>query len=263
MSATEVWLLQQAEADLPADDKWLSPWEADRVASFRIPKRRNDWRLGRWTAKRAVSVYLAIPQDAISLAKIEVKPAASGAPEVFISSTAPRLTISLSHRGGVAICAVASAEVQLGCDLELIEPHSEAFVRDYFTSEEQAIVDAADEEQRQALVALIWSSKESALKALGTGLREPAQSVSVCRMDHLSANDCWTEVSVRIPSGRQLSGWCRRSEKLLRTIIAEPKAKIPITLASVCGTISLVDQTCASQPNPEEPGDEGLLAAII
>ncbi len=30
--------------------------------------------------------------------------------------------------------------VELGCDLEVIEPRSEAFLSDYFTAEEQALV---------------------------------------------------------------------------------------------------------------------------
>ncbi len=145
MSLTEVWWLQQTEADVPPGDQWLSLWEADRAASFRIPKRRNDWRLGRWTAKCAVAMHLAMSQDAGSLSQIEVRPAVSGAPEVFISNVAADMTISLSHRAGAAICAVAAAGVQLGCDLELIEPHTQGFVRDYFTAEEQAIVDNCDD----------------------------------------------------------------------------------------------------------------------
>ena len=52
----------------------------------------------------------------------------------------PQVTISLSHRSGAAICAVAPAGVDLGCDLEVIEPRSEAFVADYFTVDEQALV---------------------------------------------------------------------------------------------------------------------------
>jgi len=30
--------------------------------------------------------------------------------------------------------------VEIGCDLEVVEPRSDAFVADYFTSEEQALI---------------------------------------------------------------------------------------------------------------------------
>lgn len=231
MSLTEVWWLQQTEADVPPGDQWLSLWEADRAASFRIPKRRNDWRLGRWTAKCAVAMHLAMSQDAGSLSQIEVRPAVSGAPEVFISNVTADMTISLSHRAGAAICAVAAAGVQLGCDLELIEPHTQGFVRDYFTAEEQAIVDNCDEEERETLVALVWSAKESVLKALQTGLREDTRSVSVGVTDHLPGIGCWTELSIRTPGTLAISGWWQRSEKFVRTIAVLPRARLPIALA--------------------------------
>ncbi len=241
MPLTELWWLQQTNADVPAENRWLSLWEADRAATLLISKRRNDWRLGRWTAKRAVAVVLGMPQDVISLSKIEVKPTASGAPEVFVSNAAPELTISLSHREGVAICAVAAGGVQLGCDLELIEAHSEAFIRDYFTMDEQAIIAASHKGERQALVALIWSTKESALKALTTGLREDTRSVSVYSPHHSVGSRCWTELDVRLSGGRQLSGWWQTSDRLLRTIIAEPKARSPLNLAPSCDAMSPVN----------------------
>ena len=235
MSLTDVWWLQQTEADVPPGNQWLSRAEADRAAGFRIPKRRNDWRLGRWTAKCAVSIYPGREQGASSLSQIEVRPAPSGAPEVFISNLAADITISLSHRAGAAICAVAPAGVQLGCDVELIEPHSDAFIRDYFTAEEQAMVDNCDEEEREALVTLIWSAKESALKALRTGLLDDTRSVSVFTTGNLHGNNCWTELCIRIAGARLLCGWWQRSERLLRTIVAEPKARLPIALAELAG----------------------------
>ena len=59
----------------------------------------------------------------------------------------------------------------LGCDLEVIEPRSEEFVADYFTTEEQKMVSQAPIADRSKLLALLWSAKESALKALREGLR--------------------------------------------------------------------------------------------
>ena len=53
-----VFWLEQTEADVPPSNDWLGPAELDRCNAFRFAKRRNDWRLGRWTAKCALAAYL-------------------------------------------------------------------------------------------------------------------------------------------------------------------------------------------------------------
>ena len=44
--------------DLPDHDDWLTPPEADRLQSFRYTKRREEARLGRWTAKQTLAADL-------------------------------------------------------------------------------------------------------------------------------------------------------------------------------------------------------------
>jgi len=228
MSLSEVRWLQQTDAALCEGDSWLGLVETEQSARFRFTKRRDDWRLGRFTAKLAVARYLGLPQDPSSLASIEIRPAASGAPEVFISQQPAGVAISLSHRGGAAMCAVAEASVKLGCDLELIEPHSQAFINDYFTGEERDFV-TANPEQREFLVPLIWSAKESALKVLRTGLRDHTRSVSVCLVAP-GVDHSWAEVNVRVRQTFVLSGWWQRSDRFVRTLLADPAAQLPVWL---------------------------------
>src|SRR5271165_6257725 len=185
MEVMDVYWLEQAESDVPVEDHWLSAGEAARLEALHIAKRRADWRLGRWAAKRAVAAYLDVPRHLQALANIEIRPAQSGAPEVFILDTPAPASISLSHRDGTALCAVAPSGVALGCDLELVEPRSDAFIADYFTAEEQALVARMSLEDRPRLLALLWSAKESALKALGAGLRLDTRSVVVTVVDAL------------------------------------------------------------------------------
>src|SRR5271165_5117498 len=165
----EVYWFEQTEAEIPAENDWLSKGEVVRLDGMRFAKRRADWRLGRWTAKCAVAAYLDLPGDRPSLTDIEIRPASSGAPEVFVGNKPAAVSISLSHRSGIAACAVAPSGAALGCDLETIEPLSDAFVADYFTGEEQALVALAPAADRFRIVALVWSGKESALKALHEG----------------------------------------------------------------------------------------------
>src|SRR5208283_2826825 len=96
----DVYWLEQTEADVPAENQWLSAGEMLCLAGLRFAKRRTDWRLGRWTAKRALAAHLNLPADLSALANIEIQAATSGAPEVYLLNQPASVTISLSHRAG-------------------------------------------------------------------------------------------------------------------------------------------------------------------
>ena len=228
---TDVYWLEQTEGDLPHEDDWLSTTEALQQSGLRFAKRRADWRLGRWTAKCAVAAYLNLPGDGPALADIEIRPAPSGAPEVFLANRPAAVTISLSHRAGTAICAVAPSGVELGCDLEMIEPRSDAFVADYFTSEEQALVEQASDSDRSRLVTLLWSGKESALKALRAGLRLDTRCVTVCPTVPGSHQlSSWHPLEVHLTSGQGFHGWWQCTGDLVRTLVSVPSTAPPILL---------------------------------
>lgn len=226
--------LEQVAADVPADDVWLSPSELARLDGMRIPKRRADWRLGRWTAKHAVAAHLNLPRHPQGLAGIEIRPAESGAPEVFLANEPVAISISLSHRNGIAACAVAPAGTMLGCDLEVVEARSDAFLADYFTTEERALVGRAAAADRDAVVNLLWSAKESALKALGQGLRVDTRCVMVGPVEGLSRQqsqiNLWHWLRVVHAGGQEFQGWWQQSGELLRTIVAFPATEQPVGL---------------------------------
>jgi 4'-phosphopantetheinyl transferase len=214
--------LEQTEEQVPAGDDWLSPLEARCLASLHVPKRRTDWRLGRWTAKCAVAACLDAPR---SLAEIEIRPLPSGAPEVFHANSAAPFAISISHRSGVACCSLADRSVEVGCDLEWIEPHSRAFVADYFTPGEQRLVENTALAQQPLVLALLWSAKESALKALRVGLRADTRSVAVeipaISGELLRHPDVWRPVIVRHSTSKYYGWWCF-SSTFVRTVVAAP-----------------------------------------
>jgi 4'-phosphopantetheinyl transferase len=128
----------------------------------------------------------------------------------------------------------------LGCDVEVVEPRSDAFVADYFTSEEQAMIRQAPDPVRFALIALIWSAKESALKALSTGLRSDTRSVSVTIDDSCLAGlnpqlptdetllvvprgrPIWRPVRVNCSEEQVFHGWWFCCGGLLRTMVSDP-----------------------------------------
>ena len=225
-----VYWLEQIQGDVPSGDDWLSPSETACQHALRFAKRRADWTLGRWTAKRALAAYLKLPAQPLVLARIEIHPTASGAPEALVDERPAAVAISLSHRDGRAICALAQFGVEPGCDLEVVESRGKAFLSDYFTTEEQALVSRAPTADQARLVTLLWSAKESTLKASKTGLRLATRSVIVSPESSFDVNG-WSPVQARYSGGRIFHGWWRQTDNFVRTLVANVPFGSPISLS--------------------------------
>jgi 4'-phosphopantetheinyl transferase len=208
--------------EVPADEAWLTPEEALVHAALRMPHRVADWRLGRWVAKGAVAA--ALDQVASARDTIEVLAAPGGAPVARLlgpSSEVPTVSVSLSHSGGTGFAAAAPGAVRLGCDLETIEPRSDAFVSDYFTTDEEVWIRAGGS-LRHTRANLLWSAKESALKALGEGLRMDTRSVEVEALEAPGLDlDTWRALAVATPGGATFPGLWRVRGGRAWTVVAE------------------------------------------
>lgn len=215
--------LNQSMADLPKNNDWLSPGERNFLNKMRFPKRRADWTLGRWTAKCALSAYFRNSgSDIQQLSDIEIRAADDGAPEAFLSNKPAQLSISISHSNGVGFCVVSPSNVAAGCDLEKIESRSKNFISDYFTSEESRLVFDSSAQDQPMIATLIWSAKESAMKALRLGLRLDTRSVEVS-LGKSEDRENWTPLSVLSKkTGQMFNGWWRCFEDYVQTVVAAP-----------------------------------------
>jgi 4'-phosphopantetheinyl transferase len=211
------WWLARGEDRLPSVGEWLTPAERSRAAGLRYAKRRNDFLLGRWTLKLAVARALGWPDDAAGLARIEARPAPTGAPRLYVDGRPAGRAVSLTDRAGCAVCLVAAGPGKIGCDIEIVEPRSDAFVHDYLTELERRAVAAAGQ-GRDTAANLIWSAKESALKVLETGLRRDTRSVEVTVPDLCPPQRTWSPLQVRTAEGEIFPGWWRRSGPFLVTV---------------------------------------------
>jgi 4'-phosphopantetheinyl transferase len=227
---------EQTQASVPEHYEWLAKSELVILQRLHVPKRRIDWLLGRWTAKCAVASVLQLLQDDATLQRITVLADPSAAPRAYVDHQPAGVSISLSHRDGIAVCALAEATMPVGCDLELIETRSDAFVGDYFTAYEQAIVAQQPEIKRDRIVTVFWSAKESALKTMRVGLRADTRSVEV----HLCAHnekpveqrdrketdsllshclaDRWHPFQTHCQAGQVLYGWWSTAGSMVKTI---------------------------------------------
>lgn len=208
------WLVLR-NSSLPAGDEWLGPEEKRALSRFTLPKRRAEWRLGRFTAKQALASSLGIDR----FDRIELIAAADGAPEVFVDGKPAGLSVSISHRKGAAAC-VWSPDLIVGCDVEAIEPRTQRFVEDFFTDRERASVLATTGFIRQRHVALVWSAKESALKVIRSGLRRDTRQVEVAVEDPAATGEGWHPLRTMLyPESRRLPGWWRQEGELVLTAV--------------------------------------------
>ncbi len=242
--AGEVCLAWAALASVPGDDAWLTPAEAAILDRFRVTKRAADWRLGRWVVKEAVASALEVRASGAAGSEGEhrVRPATSeieilarpgGGPRVriLLPGDWPPLSVSLSHSAGIGFAAAAAGTLRIGCDVEKIAPRSEGFVSDYFTAEEAAWIRAGGDErapapERHLRANLLWSAKESALKALGEGLRKDTRSV-VVEVEGMDAEgfewagDAWRPLRVTSAAGERFAGWWRVADGLVWTVVGQ------------------------------------------
>jgi len=222
------WTLLPA-SELPTGDEWLGPEERKVLRGLRFPKRRAEWRLGRFVAKHAVSSFAGIDD----FNRIQIIGAEDGAPEAWIDGKRADLGISISHRDRLAACAIAEG-TRVGCDLEAVEPRSSRFVNDFFTERERMAVETTADAHRARQVALTWSAKESALKVLRVGLRRDTRSVEV-EIDDVEALEAgWHPLRATVnPEGRILRGWWRQEDETVLTIVSDEETQS--STASVSG----------------------------
>jgi 4'-phosphopantetheinyl transferase len=235
IDAESVWWHSLGESELRLGQDWLSAAEVERLMSMRFAKRRRDWLLARLTGKQAVAHNLGLSLEAADLARVELRTviagAAKGAPELWVDGVRVPLEVSLTDRAGWAVCSISGStggadqaggagRAGIGCDLELVEPRSPAFVADYLTTREQAAVSNPPFDASADVMAnLIWSAKESAMKVLRTGLRSATRSVEVSIRDEPALRD-WRPLAVRAEEGTVFPGWWRQYGQFLLTIVA-------------------------------------------
>jgi 4'-phosphopantetheinyl transferase len=224
--------LARGEAALPAGTDWLAPAEIARAAAMRYAKRRTEYLLSRLAAKHTVAAVVGRSTEPAAFAAIEVRNAPSGAPYVLVDGAPPGLAVSISDRAGWAVCLVGAGSHDVGCDLELVEPRSPGFVRDFLTEAEQRYVAARSPgDGRDAAANLIWSAKESALKVLRTGLRRDTRSVEVSVRP--AGEGGWGALRVRSAEGGVFPGWWRREGVFVLTVAAAVPAPPPVALDHV------------------------------
>lgn len=227
------WLVQSrasAPAEVPAPEAsdWLSEAEQRDLNSLVRPKRRQDWLLGRWTAKQLVrSVVGSGPGQPPRLRDLDVRPGDDGAPRIRLYGDPLPISLSISHSGDRSLCALCVLPgARVGADLETVVPRDAAFVEDYFTPAEQAAVSQASDAERDQRVTVIWSAKEAVLKALYLGLTVDTRRVCCVPGPWAASAAGWKELEVTVDpellddDGCSIGCWCKAEPGAVMTLAA-------------------------------------------
>jgi 4'-phosphopantetheinyl transferase len=208
------------EGGFPPDGV-LAPPERERWEQFKVAKRRHDWLMGRWTAKRLVQEYLSQSCGArTALDDIVIDADPDGAPYVALAERGRlrRLTVSLSisHTGQLAFCALCDQPgLAVGADVERVEARDPSFAETFFSAREVDAWRAALPESRDLFITAIWGGKEAALKSLRVGLRADTRRVQCCIQQPMHRIGSWTPMAFMLdarlapPMPFGLGGWWR------------------------------------------------------
>jgi acyl transferase domain-containing protein/phosphopantetheinyl transferase (holo-ACP synthase) len=190
------WVLYEpwrssASRDLLAR-RYLGEEERDEYFSL-TPKAQRDWVLGRIAVKDAVRDHLW-QRGAGPIFPLEVRVANDGAGRPIVTlPDGSSLTVSLAHRAGVAVAAIAT-EGDAGIDLEVVEPRSDRFAAMVLSDAERALGFGFSPD---AWVARAWTAKEATAKADGTGLQGRPKDFVVRQVDGdwTLVNDRWVHTT--------------------------------------------------------------------
>jgi 4'-phosphopantetheinyl transferase len=222
---TPLGWLTRSLADVPRGDQWLSRRERAASPQLATEKRRSDWRLGRLAAKAAVGSWLGVEPT-----RVEVLAAADGAPHAHLDGEPSGVALSISHRAGRALAVVAAAPAALGCDLELVEPRSEAFVREWLAQPERQLLASVPEGRRSLAANLMWAAKEAAAKARREGLRLDVRGAAARPLGLAESTPEWRPLELRWPGDGRIAGWWCEEPGWVMTVVADPPPRPPCEL---------------------------------
>jgi len=224
----QVYCQVQTQSEVPVDDAWLSPRELAVLYELRFEKKRSDWRLGRWNAKLALTRCL--PDQSATLSDWEIIAGPEGAPVVFLAGESAQARLSLSHSRGQSLVALCGSAHDIGCDMEWIESRSRSFEETFFTDFELDYLAQGSASHRDCLVTLIWSAKESVLKALGKGLQIDTRLVEITPVFEIP-NDGWQALSASdARTNCSYHGWWRNERGMIHTLITGTRMLAPVVL---------------------------------
>ncbi len=169
----DIWTiaLQAAPALRDLDTSALDAQESRRLDAYIVPDAASRFAVTRLALRRLLAA-----RGGVAPAEVSIVPGLHGKPR---SETVPGVFFNVSHAGTCAVVAIC-ARFELGIDIEEIG-HFDQSTRLWTTvcSDAERAMLARDASAADRELGRLWTRKESLLKALGTGLARPANSLDL------------------------------------------------------------------------------------
>ena len=164
----------------PLDDV-LSAEERDQCARFVHPADRARCRASRASLRVVLAKYLRGDPRALP-----IRTGASGKPRLDRADNS--IQFNVSHAGDLALIAVARG-LRVGIDVECVREVSDidAILDGFFSEQESAWLRSHHDEERTRAFFLLWTRREAAAKALGTGLFDSFARFTLPPTDHAAS----------------------------------------------------------------------------
>ena len=150
----------------------LSDEESLRMEQLVFQNRAEDYIVSRGVLRIILAQYLGLtPED------VHLKTHPNGKPYLPGS----KLQFNLSHSDGLFLYGLALG-TPLGVDLQCVYPiaNINTIIKNYFSPEEQNLLNSVNENLLQDLFFAIWTAKEAYLKGTGEGFQHPPNSFTIC-----------------------------------------------------------------------------------
>ena len=186
----------------------LSADEQARACRFKFPQHQHAFVAARGILRLILSRYLALPpQSLIFHHGLHGKP-------YLAASITPSLSFNVSHSNDLALYAVTH-ERSIGIDIEYHRQNINipALIQRVCSSQEKSILTALPVEEQKKGFFACWTKKEAFVKATGTGITIPLESITVplppsssCRV-HIDKKDdelqisSWSLSEISVDSG--------------------------------------------------------------
>lgn len=168
-----LWRVVLHETAPPSWDV-LSSDERARARRFIAPGLADRWVRSRTALRTILGRYCDRSPTAVTLVVSDQgKPALAGA--------SGAVSFNVSDVEALALVAVVPASVEVGVDLEALQPVPErdAIARQLFSAPEAARLAAVPESERDRAFLECWTRKEAVVKAVGVGLLAPLDDFEV------------------------------------------------------------------------------------
>ena len=150
----------------------LSAEETSRMEQLVFQNRAEAYIVSRGVLRKILARYLGLAPESVP-----IKTYSNGKPYLPGSE----IHFNLSHSDGLFLYGLASGS-PLGVDLQRVYPiaNINTIIKNYFSPEEQILLNSVNKNLLQDLFFAIWTAKEAYLKGTGEGFQRPPNSFTIC-----------------------------------------------------------------------------------